>query len=75
MEREFLKYHFIPEFDGILQYFFYLHGNIFPTETSNVVFVSEVKSYKHKNFLLGSLTSDSNTLKSCILKPYGSLVI
>ena len=46
-----------------------------PTETCKVVFVSQVKLYKLKNLLVVSLTSENNTLKICILKPYGSLVI
>ena len=40
-----------------------------------LVLVSQVKSYKYKNLLVGNLTSENNTLKNdCILKPYGSLV-
>ena len=44
-------------------------------ETCKVVLVFQVKSYKHKYLLVGSLNSENNTLKICILKPYGSLVI
>ena len=86
MMREFLKYHFRPEFGGILQFFsppsfypIYFRVNKpvkeNPMETCKVVLVSQVKSYKHKNLLVGSLTSENNTLKICILKPSGSLVI
>ena len=46
-----------------------------PTETCKVVLVSQVKSYKHKKLSVGSLTSENNTWKICILKPYGSFVI
>ena len=84
--REFLKYHFRLKFDGIVQYFsrpwFYpIHLRVNkpekenPAETCKLVLVSQVKSYKHKNLSVVSLTSENNTLKICILKLYGSLVI
>ena len=86
MACKFLKYNFRPEFDGILQYFsppqFYLiqlrvnkPEKETPMETCKVVLVSRVTSYKHKNLLVGSFTSESNAWKICILKPYGTLVI
>ena len=34
-----------------------------PTETCKVVLASQVKSCKHKNLLVDSLTSENNTLK------------
>ena len=52
-----------------------MHEKENPTETCKVVYVSKIKPYKHKNLLVGSLTSENNTLKICILKPYGFLVI
>ena len=45
-----------------------------PTETLKILLVSQVKSYKHKNLSVGSLTSENNTLKICILQPYVSLL-
>ena len=86
MVHEFLKYHFRPELDSILQcfsppWFYPIQGRVNkpdkenPTETSKVILVSQVKSNKHKNLSVDSLTSENNTLKLCILKPYGSLVI
>ena len=86
MVSELLKYHFRLECNDILQnfsppYFFPIHIRVNkpekenPMETCKVVLVFQVKSYKHKYLLVGSLNSENNTLKICILKPYGSLVI
>ena len=85
-QHECAKINSIRAFDGILQYFsppsFYpIHLRVNhlekenPTETCKVVLVSQVNLYKHKNLSVGFLTSENNTLKIWILKPYDSLVI
>ena len=86
MVCKFLKHRFSPEFDGILWYFsrpyFYpiqisvtnLEKENF-TENCQVVLVSQVKSSKHKNLSVGSLTTENNTLKICTLQPHGFLVV
>ena len=77
---------FRPEFDDILQYFsppqFYtMHLRVNNAEKENAketckaVLVSQIKSYKHKNLSVISLTYENNTLKICISKPCASLVI
>ena len=86
MLGELLKYHFKPEFDGILQYFsppqFYLkHLRVNkpekknPTETCKLLLVSQVKSYKYKNLWISYLTSENNNLSICLLNPYGYVVL
>ena len=86
MVREFLKYRFRTEFDGILHCFlppkfYHIHlrvnkpENENPSENWKVVLVFQVKPYKHKNLSVGFLTSENNNLKICILKLYGSSVI